>query len=166
MSNEFKYTLAFIKHDNHILMINREKSPWKGSWNGVGGKLLPGESKEECIKREIVEETGYVIDNVQFKGILTWENFDAKGMGLYLFVASLEEDVDISKITPTSEGILAWKEYSWIISQDNIGVAKNIPHFLPAIVEDNKPIHCHCVFNHYQLLEVSINELTDEWVHV
>ena len=154
----FKYTLAFIKSGSKILMINREKSPWKGAWNGVGGKIQEGETPRSCIKREILEETSFDIDGAVFKGILTWNNFDAKGNGLYIFLVEVDESLVFQEIIQTREGILAWKEYDWIVSSDNVGVASNIPHFLPAIVNASKPIHCHCEFDHYQLLSVTMTD--------
>ena len=60
-----KYTLGFIKRNNCILMVNRQKSPWKGSWNGVGGKLNENESPLECIIREIKEETDIDVSTLE-----------------------------------------------------------------------------------------------------
>jgi len=143
-------------------MLNRSKRPWMGCWNGIGGKLNDHETKEECIRREIMEETGLDGVNVVFKGILTWNNFDAKGNGLYLFAAYLDENVSTNQATPTSEGILSWKEFDWIIEEDNIGVAKNIRYFLPWLFEKETLVHCHCEFEGYNLLEVTMKEMDDE----
>lgn len=52
-----KYTICFIKRADNILLLNREKPGWMGSWNGVGGKIETGETPIECILREIYEET-------------------------------------------------------------------------------------------------------------
>ena len=53
----FKYTLCFIIYQNQVLLLNRNKNPWMGRWNGVGGKINEGEDKFSAIKREIIEET-------------------------------------------------------------------------------------------------------------
>lgn len=34
--DKLKYTICFIKRGDEILLLNREKSSWMGSWNGVG----------------------------------------------------------------------------------------------------------------------------------
>ena len=57
----YKYTLCFIKNKNQLLMINRNKSPWMGCWNGLGGKIEDGEKPDQCIKREIMEEERKVL---------------------------------------------------------------------------------------------------------
>ncbi len=54
-------TLCYVKHDNKTLMIHRIRKVndmHQGKWNGLGGKLEPGESPEECAIREINEESG------------------------------------------------------------------------------------------------------------
>lgn len=54
----FNQTLCFIRKDDEILMLNREKAPLQGLWNGVGGKMEENETPMACILREIEEETG------------------------------------------------------------------------------------------------------------
>ena len=150
------YTLAFLKRGNEILLLNREKKPWKGSWNGVGGKRNQDESPLQCIIREIQEETSICVteSQVEDKGILTWTSFDALGVGLHLFLVHL--DSHFSFITPvkTEEGILDWKAIDWINDFDNEGVAKNIPYFLPVLLQSNQRFHFHCTFEHKVLKQV------------
>jgi 8-oxo-dGTP diphosphatase len=53
-------TLGYIHRDNQTLMLHRTKKAndiHEGKWNGVGGKFEAGESPEECMIREIREET-------------------------------------------------------------------------------------------------------------
>ncbi|WJH35841.1 hypothetical protein N6H14_07935 [Paenibacillus sp. CC-CFT747] len=40
----FRYTICFIRRGNRILLLNRNAPAWMGAWNGVGGKLEPGEA--------------------------------------------------------------------------------------------------------------------------
>ena len=53
-------TIAYLKKDGKTLLLHRikkKKDINEGKWIGVGGKLEPGESPDECVKREILEET-------------------------------------------------------------------------------------------------------------
>ena len=57
-------TLCYIKKNNKTLMLHRvkkENDMHKNKWNGLGGKLIPGESPEECVIREIKEESGLIL---------------------------------------------------------------------------------------------------------
>ena len=59
-------TLCYVKHDGQTLMIHRNKKAndiHKDKWDGLGGKFEAGETPEECVRREILEETGLTIQN-------------------------------------------------------------------------------------------------------
>ncbi len=143
-----KYTLGFIKKNNQILMVNRQKSPWKGSWNGVGGKLEENESPLECIIREIKEETDIDVSEsqIQDKGVLTWDNFNALGNGLHIFLIEMPHIFEYKTPRNISEGILDWKQVEWICDSENYGVAHNIPYFLPTVLDNLSRYHYHCTF--------------------
>ncbi|MBU1141477.1 MAG: 8-oxo-dGTP diphosphatase [Firmicutes bacterium] len=152
-----QYTLGFIRRNNEILMVNREKSPWKGAWNGVGGKIDSDEDEVSCIQREIQEETGIsvTIEQIHDKGILTWNSFDALGKGLHLFLIDLPDYFEYSTPRKINEGILDWKKIEWINDFENQGVAHNIPYFLPTVLnEDNRYLY-HCTFEDNHLKSVT-----------
>ncbi len=155
----YKYTLAFLKRKDEILLLNRNKSPWMGAWNGVGGKLLADETPLACIQREIMEETDIQVhqDSIKFKGVLTWEKFDALGNGLYLYLVELDDDFHYVVPKVVEEGILDFKPISWATSFSNEGIAKNIPYFLSKVIEDDSLYHYHCVFNEFYLERVSVD---------
>ena len=75
-------TLCYIEKDNQILMLHRtkkQKDANGGKWIGVGGKLEVNESPDECIIREVFEETGLQLHKPQLRAVLTfilpkWEN--------------------------------------------------------------------------------------------
>ena len=82
------YTLCFLTREDEVLMLYRNKPPNQFKWNGVGGKLLPGESPLAACLREVREETGYHLRSARFAGLLTWSSFEDLGDGgLYLFTA-------------------------------------------------------------------------------
>lgn len=159
----YKYTLCFIKKENQVLMINRNKSPWMGCWNGLGGKLENTESPKDCIKRELQEEA-YIDDSYYdliFKGIVTWneEGFGFGG-GLYLYVAELKKDINYNLPLKTREGILDFKDINWVVSEDNYGVSHNIRYFLPKALESDTLREYNCYFKNNILEKVEIKLLT------
>ncbi len=153
----YTYTLGFIKRKDEILLVNREKKPWKGSWNGVGGKLNINENIKDCIVREIEEETGitFLPNQIEDKGYLTWNSFDAMGQGLHIFLITLADDFEYNTPVLTNEGILDWKKIEWINDFENYGVADNIPYFLPTVLFDKDRYHYHCIFNDKVLISVT-----------
>ena len=67
-------TLCYLERDGCWLMLHRtakEQDVNKGKWIGVGGKFEPGESPEDCIRREVLEETGYRLTSWRFRGVVT-----------------------------------------------------------------------------------------------
>ncbi|MGD8190810.1 NUDIX hydrolase [Brevibacillus ginsengisoli] len=149
------YTVCFLKQKDKLLMLNRESQPNMGLWNGVGGKIEPGESAQESVIREVREETGMVVDQVQFGGIVTWEaslpqtDKPAKE-GMYLFLAELPEDMEITPVQKMEEGILAWKEISWVMNTKNLGIASNIRSFLPNLLAGHEPREYFCTYQQDQ----------------
>lgn len=63
-------TLCYVKNGNKTLMLHRVKKEndiHEGKWNGLGGKMEAGETPEECVIREVREESGLQIQNPAFK---------------------------------------------------------------------------------------------------
>jgi 8-oxo-dGTP diphosphatase len=142
-------------------MVNREKNPWKGCWNGLGGKIEKDENPLESIIREVEEETGLKVlpSQVHFKGSLTWNTFTAEGQGLYIYLIDMNIDEIYETPRKVREGILDWKNIEWINDFENIGVAYNIPYFLPLVLNDSKNYHYHCTFKGNLLESVTKKEL-------
>ncbi len=77
----------------------------RGKWNGLGGKLKPGETPEECVVREVREECGLLIKNPLLKGLLTFPAFDGfDDWYVFVFVATEFE----GELTDSEEGDLQW----------------------------------------------------------
>ena len=81
-------TLCYIEQNDHYLMLHRTKKAHdinEGKWIGVGGKFLDRESPEECLLREVREETGYELTSWRFRGFITFlqENYETEYMCLY-----------------------------------------------------------------------------------
>ena len=68
-------TLCYIEKDDKYLMLHRVKKvndENHDKWIGVGGKFESGESPEDCLLREVWEETGLVLSKYQFRGVVTF----------------------------------------------------------------------------------------------
>jgi len=106
-------TLCYIRDGSRWLMLHRVKKhqdPNAGKWIGVGGKFEEGESPEECLIREVREETGLTLTDYRLRGIVTFaaQKWETEYMYLYTatgFSGTLQE---------CDEGVLAWQEESAI----------------------------------------------------
>jgi 8-oxo-dGTP diphosphatase len=89
--------------------VKKANNMHQGKWNGLGGKLNPGETPEECAVREIYEESGLSVRNPQLKGFLTFPAF-AKDEDWYVFVF-MAEDFE-GELIDSPEGNLKWVDNS------------------------------------------------------
>lgn len=105
-------TLCYIEKDDKYLMLHRikkENDLNKDKWIGVGGHFEPSETPEECLLREVKEETGLTLTSYQFRGLVTflsneWES--AEYMCLYT------ADKFEGEMITCNEGTLEWIEKS------------------------------------------------------
>ena len=101
-------TLCYVKKDGKTLMLHRTKKLediHEGKWNGLGGKMEAGETPEECVAREVFEESGLKIKNPALRGILTFPGFDSENDWIcFLFVARRFT----GKLIESDEGALSW----------------------------------------------------------
>jgi 8-oxo-dGTP diphosphatase len=91
-------------------MMHRVKKPgdmhW-GKWNGLGGKLMPGETPEECAIREVREESGLSIVEPRLRGFITFPAFDQfDDWYVFLFTAGRFT----GRLAENDEGRLEWVE--------------------------------------------------------
>ncbi len=100
-------TLCYIKHKGRYLMLHRtvkENDVNKDKWIGVGGHFEEDESPEECLLREVREETGYTLTSYRYRGIVTFISGNGVTEYMSLFTADGFEGEQI----PCDEGELEW----------------------------------------------------------
>ncbi len=109
-------TLCYIKANGRTLMLHRIKKQadmHAGKWNGLGGKLLPGETPEQCVLREIEEESGLKLTNPRWRGVLTFPAFSAEeDWYVFLFVAH----EFTGELIDSNEGVLRWIDDSELLN--------------------------------------------------
>ena len=101
-------TLCYIENDRgEYLMLHRTKKQTDlnaGKWIGVGGKFEADETPEECLLREVYEETGLTLTHYRFRGIVTFLSNEWEGEYMHLFTADKYEGT----LCDCNEGELAW----------------------------------------------------------
>lgn len=100
-------TICYIEKDSKYLMLHRTKKENdinKNKWLGVGGKFEEGESPEECIIREVKEETGLTLKEYQLRGIVTYVSTKWETEYMYVFTANDFE----GDLIECNEGDLEW----------------------------------------------------------
>lgn len=110
--NHVMTTLCYIEKDDSYLMLHRikkENDLNKDKWIGVGGKFEDGETPEECLLREVKEETGLTLTSYCLRGVITFisDEWGSEYMFLYTadeFEGKLRED----KMHSCEEGVLTW----------------------------------------------------------
>lgn len=108
-------TLCYVRDNGKTLMMHRVKKAndmHQGKWNGLGGKLEPGETPEECARREVLEESGLWVKSMEFKGLLTFPAF-AADEDWYAFVFVVDDFE--GELIDSPEGNLRWVEDSELL---------------------------------------------------
>lgn len=100
-------TLCYLERDDCYLMMHRVKKEHDDShdkWIGVGGKFEKDESPEECMIREVFEETGLQVTQWTYHGIVTFVSDVAQSDYMHLFSAKEWK----GEIHECEEGVLQW----------------------------------------------------------
>lgn len=100
-------TLCYIKQNDSYLMLHRtvkKNDVNKDKWIGVGGHFEEGESPEECLLREVREETGYTLTSYQYRGIVTF----ISGTGVTEYMSLFTADGFEGEQIECDEGTLEW----------------------------------------------------------
>ena len=100
-------TLCYIQSGGNYLLLHRTKKKNDQShdkWLGIGGKFEDKESPEDCILREVLEETGLTLTSYQYRGIVTFVSDVWETEFMHLFTA----DAFTGTIRDCDEGELEW----------------------------------------------------------
>jgi 8-oxo-dGTP diphosphatase len=99
--------LCYIEKDDAYLMLHRVKKENDlnhDKWVGVGGKFEQDETPEECLLREVKEETGLTLTSYRFRGIVTFLSDEWEGEYMHLYTATEYT----GEMTECNEGNLEW----------------------------------------------------------
>lgn len=142
-------TLCYIEKDNKYLMLHRTKKENdlnEGKWIGVGGKFEKDETPEECLLREVKEETGLTLVRYRLRAVITFISNEWETEYMYLFTAN----EFIGNLTGCDEGELEWVDKDDILKL-NIWEGDRI--FLKKMLEEDNFFTLKVVYEGDKLVE-------------
>lgn len=113
-------TICYIDNGKELLLLHRNKKEndvHEGKWISVGGKLEPGETPDECARREIFEETNLLVEKMKFRGVITFPNFTSE-TDWYTFVFHVTQfSGKLISDEDSREGTLEWVPYNEVLKK-------------------------------------------------
>ncbi len=146
-------TLCYIKKDNQYLMLHRTKKENdinKDKWIGIGGHFEEGESPEECMLREVKEETGLTLTDYSFRGIITFQT----EVGITEYMCLYEGYEYYGELTNCDEGELCWVLIEELINK-NLWEGDYI--FLDLLTEHSGFFSLKLTYDHDLLIEAVLD---------
>ena len=120
--------------------IKREDDLHFGKYNGLGGKMEPGEDIVTCIRREILEEAGIICEDITLRGTINWHGFGARGEDWFGFIF-LVQKFSGEPCSTNNEGDLIWKD---VAELHTLPMWDGDRYFLPLVFDnDPKVFHGH-----------------------
>lgn len=129
LSDDGKYTL--LVHRN-----KRKNDHHFGKFNGLGGKMEPGEDIAACIKREIEEEAGIKVLDLELRGTINWQGFGRKGEDWFGFIFLINKYIGSPK-NSNEEGDLVWRK---IEDLESLPMWEGDRFFLPLVFDGEKKV--------------------------
>lgn len=114
MENELT-TLCYIEKDGKYLMLHRTKKkndPNHDLWLGIGGHFETGESPDECVLREVKEETGLTLTDYKIRGVVSFSDNDWYE---YMFLYSAYDFE--GEMIECNEGDLVWTDKQDVVTK-------------------------------------------------
>ena len=142
-------TLCYIEKDNKYLMLHRTKKENdvnEGKWIGVGGKFEKDETPEECLLREVKEETGLILTEYKLRVVITFISDSWETEYMYLFTAN----EFTGELITCDEGELKWVEKDRIL---NLNIWEGDKIFLKKMIEEDNFFTLKVVYEGDKLIE-------------
>lgn len=123
-------TLCFVRNGNDILLMKRgpHKRVFPNRYNGVGGHIERDEDPYTSARREIREETGLDVTELDLRAVYNIDTSEATGIVLFVFVASSTNRA----VVANDEGTLHWIPRAEVPALD---LVEDLPYILPRVLD-------------------------------
>jgi len=139
-------TLVFVIAERHLLLLrgSPQKRIWPNQLNGIGGHLEPDEHPLEGALRELSEEAGLELHDLELRGLIHLADTNSRrsdpGVLLFVYVG----EAPSRAVQPSSEGTLEWHPLEALPYDDMV---PDLPHLLPLLLDQQ---HAgKLVYGHY-----------------
>ncbi len=136
MSQSLLTTLCYLEQGGKYLMMHRVKKEKDGNrdkWIGIGGHFEKGESPEECLIREVKEETGLILTRYRFRGLVTFSSGDWQEYMCLYTADGFAGELLPEQMKDCTEGELVWVDKEAI---DELNIWEGDRIFLRLLAED------------------------------
>lgn len=124
--------------------IARPDDDHLGKYNGLGGKMHPGEDVVTCMRRELHEEAGIIATEMALRGTINWTNFGPNGEDWLGFIFRIDAFEGEPRAC-NEEGSLEWHD---IARLDELPMWEGDRHFLPLVFDDDpRAFHGHMPYD-------------------
>ena len=129
-------TLGYVVRDGQVLLVHRQRDgdDHQGKYNGLGGKLEPGEDVVACLRREVMEEAGIAATSLRLRGTISWPGFGSDGSDWFGLVFVID-GFDGEPPERNDDGPLGWFP---IEDLDSLPMWEGDRHFLPLVFDDDE----------------------------
>ena len=135
MNKNYVVIILFNKELNKILLVKRNKQPYKNCWNGIGGKVEKNETVFDCAKRECMEETNINLTNPKL--LVTYVYPETNSINSNSTLNVIYDFVNEVNVDENEEGYYEWKDIDFVMnSQDKTNAGfSNLNQFVKEILD-------------------------------
>lgn len=121
MNKNYVVIMLFNKNKDKLLLVKRNKKPYKDCWNGIGGKIEENETPLEAAKRECMEETNIVLENPKL--LVTYVYPESNIMNSNTHLNVIYDFVQEVAVKDNYEGHYEWKNIDFVMDIYNQEIA-------------------------------------------
>ena len=151
-------TLCYLERDGQYLMLHRVKKQHDENhdkWIGVGGKFEDRESPEDCVRREVLEETGLTLTKFRYCGLVTFVSDIYPTEYMHLFTSD-DFSGDIPSADSCDEGQLEWVDKQKVYS---LPIWEGDKLFLRKLEQDCPFFSMKLVYRGDELVEAVVDQV-------
>lgn len=135
MNKNYVVIILFNKDKDKLLLVKRNKKPYKNCWNGIGGKIKENETPIDAAKRECMEETNISLKNPRL--LVTYVYPESSIINSNTKLNVIYDFVEETNIVDNEEGHYEWKNIDFVMDTYNKEIAglSNLNQFVKEILD-------------------------------